>query len=99
MGVTAFFARNHFPFPGVIGPAIMIWEPIGAGLLILGVAVRWVGLLYAIEMIVAIVWVRIPASGWLGSDLERMLLAGGLILYLTGGGKLALEEMWRRRPA
>src|SRR5207302_4923063 len=51
---------------------------VGGILLVLGWATRWLGLLFAIEMLVATFWVQMPAKGWNGSELERMLLAGGI---------------------
>jgi hypothetical protein len=33
-------------------------------------------------------------QGWNSSELERMLLAGGIVFFLVGPGKLAIDEVW-----
>ena len=55
------------------------------------------GLLFAIEMLVATFWVQMPAKGWNGSELERMLLAGGITLCFAGAGKLAIDQVWWKK--
>jgi putative oxidoreductase len=97
--VSAFFAKVSIPLPGLMGPFIAALELVGGILLLLGVATRWLGLLFAIEMAVATFWVKIPAQGWNSSDLERMLLAAGITLFLAGAGKLAIDEVWLEKKA
>jgi len=80
-----------------MGPVIEVLELIGGMLLVLGGATRWLGLLFAMEMLVAMFWVQMPAKGWNGSELERMLLAGGITLFFTGAGKLAIDQVWPKK--
>ena len=49
------------------------------------------------EMLVAMFWVQMPAKGWNGSELERVLLAGGITLFFTGAGKLAIDQVWPKK--
>jgi putative oxidoreductase len=92
--VSAFFAKLSIPIPGLMGPFISVLE-LGGGILpLLGLATRWLGLLFALEHIVTTFWVKVPMQGWHSSELERMLLAGGIVLFLVGPGKLAIDEVW-----
>jgi len=93
-GVTAFFAKVGIPAPGVMGPFVAILEVVGGVLLIVGLATRWISLLFAIEMIVTTLWVQIPARGWNASDLDRALLASSLLLVLAGSGIASLDAIW-----
>jgi len=92
--VTAFFAKVGIPAPGVMGPFVAILEVVGGVLLIVGLATRWISLLFAIEMIVTTLWVQIPARGWNASDLDRALLASSLLLVLAGSGIASLDAIW-----
>ena len=92
--VSPFFATLSIPLPGVMGPFIAVLELAGGILLLLGLAGRWLGLLFALEHIVTTFWVKVPMQGWNSSELERMLLAGGIVLFLAGPGKLAIDEVW-----
>jgi len=98
-GVSAFFAKVSIPLPGLMAPVIAILELVGGLLLLAGVATRWVGLLFAIEMIVTTFWVQIPGGGWGASDLDRSLLAGGILLLLAGAGRAAVDERWLEKGA
>ena len=94
---SAFFAKVSIPLPELVGPGIAVLELIGGMLLVLGWATRWLGLLFAMEMLVAMFWVQMPAKGWNGSELERVLLAGGITLFFTGAGKLAIDQVWPKK--
>ena len=83
--------------PELTGPVIAVLELVGGILLVLGWATRWLGLLFAIEMLVATFWVQMPAKGWNGSELERMLLASGITLFFAGAGKLAIDQLWPKK--
>jgi putative oxidoreductase len=85
------FEKMGIPMPGVMGPFIAGLEVVGGILLIIGLATRWIGLLFAIEMLVATVYVKLP-NGWNASDLERMLLVCSLLLFLGGAGRLAVDR-------
>src|SRR5216110_2289817 len=80
-----------------MGLVFAVLELIGGMLLVLGWATRWLGLLFAMEMLVAMFWVQMPAKGWNGSELERVLLAGGIALFFTGAGKLAIDQVWPKK--
>lgn len=95
--VTASFGRMGMPMPGLSGPFIVLLELVGGSLLLLGIASRWLGLLFAIQFVVATFSVKLPTAGWIGARLDLMLLAGGLLLFLAGPGRAAVDEIWLER--
>ena len=97
-GVSAYFAKVSIPLPVVMAPFIAGLELVGGILLILGLATRVVGGLFALEMLVTTLWVKIPSSGWNASDLDRMLLVACVLFVLAGPGAAALDRLWWERP-
>jgi putative oxidoreductase len=92
-GVAEFFAKIGIPMPGVMAPFVAGLELIGGVLLVLGLATRWIGLLFTCEMLVTTLYVQLPAKGWNGADLDRMLLAAALLLVLAGPGAAAVDSL------
>jgi putative oxidoreductase len=90
-GVVGFFSKLGLPAPGLLAPFIAGLELIGGILLILGIGTRWISVLFACEMLVTTVLIQIPAKGWNGADLDRMLLAASLLFILAGPGALAVQ--------
>jgi len=101
--VTGSFVKMGIPAPGVAAPFIAALELVGGALLILGIATRWLGLLFAIQFVVATFYVKLPV-GWPGARLDLMLLVGGVLLFFAGPGHAAVDEVWlekteAKRPA
>jgi putative oxidoreductase len=98
--VAASFAKMGIPAPQVMGPFIAGLELIGGICLIVGLLTRLFGLLFSCEMLVTTLLIQLPMRGWNGSELDRMLLASGVLLLLAGPGKLAIDQFWleRARP-
>lgn len=96
--VSAYFAKISIPFPGLMAPFIATLEVIGGILLILGLITRVVSTLFAVEMLVTTVWVKLAlGAGWNASDLDRMLLVACVLLVLAGPGAAALDRLWLER--
>jgi len=95
--VASNFAKMGMPMPGLTGPFIALLELIGGALLVVGLAGRWVGLLFAVEFIVAAFVVKLPTVGFAGARLDLMLLAGGVLLFLAGSSRLSIDEVWLER--
>ncbi len=93
----AFFAKHGFPLPVVTGWFIALLEFFGAVALIVGLFVRLLGVLYALEFIVASVWVQLPSTGYPQARLLFMLIAGGLALYMIGAGPLSIDAQWQEK--
>ena len=96
-GASAFFAKAAIPFPGLMAPFIAVLELVGGILLLLGVATRVMAGLFAVEMLVTTLWVKIPSAGWNASDLDRMLLVACVLFVLAGPGAAALDRLWWER--
>jgi putative oxidoreductase len=97
--VAAGFRQMGIPAPHVMGPFVAFLELLGGMCLIVGLGTRLLGLLFAVQMAVATLWVKIPAQGWNASDLDRMLLVAGLLFFLAGPGRAALDRVWSGREA
>ncbi len=96
--VTVSMIRSHIPFPEVMAGYIMALEFIGGMLLLVGLAGRWLGLLYVAEFVVVVFYVQVPARGWFDSRLPIMMLAGALMLLVAGSGRASLDDLlWHRR--
>jgi putative oxidoreductase len=98
--VVASFGKMGIPAPQVTGPFIAGLELIGGICLIVGLLTRPFGFLFACEMLVTTLLVLLPMRGWNASELDRMLLASGVLLLIAGPGKLAIDQFWleRARP-
>ncbi|MGY5765738.1 DoxX family protein [Brachybacterium sp. DNPG3] len=97
-GVSDAFAGMGIPLPGITGPVVAVVELVGGALLILGVATPIVGLVLAVDMLVAALQVHlaqgvfIDQGGW---ELVGALGAGALLLAAVGPGRLSLDALLR----
>ncbi len=90
MGVRSFFSGLGLPAETAIFIAVI--EVVGGIMLILGIAPRIAALVLGVEMIVALILVAIPHGAY---ELEVMLAAAALAVFLVGGGRYALYSMER----
>jgi len=93
-GTIEYFAKLGFPLPVITAWFIALLELGGGIALILGVFVRYLGLLYAIEFVVASFWVKLPMQGYAAARLDLMLLAGAIALYFLGAGRWSIDSVW-----
>jgi putative oxidoreductase len=97
-GVVGMWEKLHLFAPPLLGPVHAVVEFGGGILLIAGLLTRLVGLLLAIDMIGALVIVKIPATqfaqrgGW---SLEWQALWIALALLAGGGGAFSLDGLLR----
>jgi putative oxidoreductase len=96
-GTIAYFTKLDFPVPVITAWFITLLELIGGIALILGLFVRYFGLLYTIEFIVAAFWVKLPAQGFAAARLDLMILAGATALYFLGAGRWSIDSTWLER--
>jgi putative oxidoreductase len=89
-GAEGFFGTLGLP-PGAATFVALI-EVVGGLMLILGIAPRLAGLVLGIEMLVALVLVSVPNGVY---ELELMLAAAALAIFLAGAGRLSLYSMER----
>ncbi|MBI3636274.1 MAG: DoxX family protein [Candidatus Rokubacteria bacterium] len=98
-GVSRAFAGFGIPVPGIAGPFIAVLELVGGALLILGLAGRWLGLLFAIEFVVAAFYVKFPGPGFNAGRIDIMLLAGAILVFLNGSGNTSIDGVWLEKEA
>lgn len=98
-GVTGFFTQIGAPLPGITAPLVSILEFGGGLALILGLLTPVVALLFAADMLGAILLVHLPAGFNVaegGYEFVLTLLAASLALALTGPGAYALDALLGR---
>jgi putative oxidoreductase len=97
-GVTGAFSHMGVPMPGIMGPFVGLLEFFGGIALILGLLTRLFALGFAIDMLVAILLVKL-ASGFSHFELEFLLCMSGVALLFMGGGEFSVDAMLGRRKA
>lgn len=90
---VGFFGKVGIPIPSVSGPFITLLETVGGLALIVGLFTRYLGILYAIQFVVAayLQWFFF-SKGYGGAELELMLLFAGVLLATNGGGAYSLDR-------
>jgi putative oxidoreductase len=99
-GVGQLFAQSGVPLPAISGPANVLFEFVGGAAMILGLAVPIVGVLMALNMAGA--WIFVHTSGLFAMDRngpELVIALGllGLVLAVTGSGRFGLDHLIVRR--
>ncbi len=99
-GVGQLFAEAGVPLPALTGPANVLFELVGGIAMVLGVAVPVIGVLMALNMAGA--WLFVHTSGLFAMDHngpELVIALGllGLVLAVTGSGRLGLDPLIVRR--
>jgi len=89
-GVTGAFTQMGVPFPGVMGPLIGLLEFFGGIALVVGFLTRLLGVAFAFDMLGAILLVQLK-KGFSGYELEFLLLAASVTLFLTGAGRFSVD--------
>jgi putative oxidoreductase len=100
-GFEGFVASLGFPAPGVLAWVVILLELVGGGALIVGLLVRPIALLFAIEMVVTIATVKldlgIAPEGASGLELDLALLAAAIVLVILGPGRASVDHDVLRR--
>jgi putative oxidoreductase len=91
-GVTGAFTQMGVPFPGFMGPFIGLLEFFGGIALVTGFVTRPIALVFAFDMLAAILLVQLK-RGFSGYELEFLLLGSSLALFLTGGGRFSVDAL------
>ena len=99
-GVGRLFEQAGVPLPALIGPANVLFELVGGIAMILGVGVPVVGVLMALNMAGA--WIYVHTSGLFamdGNGPELVIALGllSLVLAATGSGRFGLDHLIARR--
>jgi putative oxidoreductase len=92
-GVTTLFGTTYgLPVPQAFAVAAGLIEFVGGILLVIGLFTRWVGLLVFCEFTVAAFYVRWRLQGYMDARLEMLMLCCGLLMFLTGPGRAAIDR-------
>jgi putative oxidoreductase len=102
-GSTRAFTQMGVPAPTITAPAVAILEVAAGVALILGLLTRLAALGLAINMLGAIVFVRLKGGFFIpnGAEYEIMLCVACIALVVAGAGALSIDEAIasRRSPA
>ena len=99
-GTAGFFASVGVPLPTVSAWFATLVELVGGGLLVLGLAVPVAGLLLAVDMIGAWLFVHrgsgvfVADGGW---ELVLALGVGSLVLAAVGAGRYSIDHLLASR--
>ena len=99
-GVTGFLASLGFPLPEVFAVILIAVELLGGIALIVGLGTRVAAKLTTIVALVALLTVHISKGFFIsdgGYEFIMLLLAASVSLMLTGGGKWALDDFFRKQ--
>jgi putative oxidoreductase len=94
----AFLGQMGVPLPTLMGYVVTLVEVVGGVLLIVGLLSRLAALLLTIDLVVAILLVKVnvgflsPPQGGAGAELELALIAGFLVILLAGPGRLSVDH-------
>ncbi|MEV4737250.1 MULTISPECIES: DoxX family protein [unclassified Microbacterium] len=94
-GTIGSFAGMGVPLPEIAAPVVAFVELIGGGMLVLGLFTRLAGVLLAVDMLVALVLVHLPAGLWVGDggyEFVAVLGAVALALAFTGAGRFSVDR-------
>ncbi|MEY2459647.1 MAG: putative oxidoreductase [Acidimicrobiaceae bacterium] len=97
-GVSGAFTHMGVPLPGFTGPFIGLLEFFGGIALLWGFLTRPIALLFVFDMLFAIILVKLK-GGFSGYELEFLLCASSLALFLTGGGSFSVDALLGRRAS
>ncbi|AXL13415.1 DoxX family protein [Microbacterium foliorum] len=101
-GTIGSFEGMGIPFPEIAAPLVAFVELIGGILLALGLFTRPVGVILAVDMIVALFAVHLPAGLWVGEggyEFVAVLGAAALALAFSGAGRFSLDGAFLRGRA
>lgn len=95
-GVGGFLDSLGVPIPDVMAYVLTFGELIGGALLIIGLLTRLVAVLFIVEMIIAILLVKIDigliAQGGAGAELDLSLIAAMFAVATMGPGSLSVDR-------
>jgi putative oxidoreductase len=96
-GFGQFLDQLGVPLPGLMAWVVTLVELLGGILLILGLLSRLAALLLTIDLVVAILLVKVnvgliaPPEAGAGAELDFALIAGFLAILLLGPGRVSLD--------
>ena len=86
--VAGFLHSTGVPFASFWAVVVIAVETVGAACVLLGIFTRLWAACMAVEMVVAILAVKLPQGG--NIELEGLLFAGAITLFALGDGPLSI---------
>jgi len=97
IGATAHMLSGiGFPIATIFAVILITIETIGALCVLLGILTRAWAAVMAVEMVVAILAVKLPGGG--NFEMEALLLAGAVTLVALGDGPLSVAVRFKHSP-
>jgi putative oxidoreductase len=94
IGATAHMLSGiGIPFATIFAVILITIETVGAACVLLGILTRAWAAVMAVEMVVAILAVKLPGGG--NFELEALLLAGAVTLVALGDGPLSVAVRFK----
>ena len=97
--VTEGMTKYGLPAPGVFAFLAGWGELVGGLALLAGLFGRWLGLFFAIQFAIAFFWVKLRMQGFGAGRLDLMLMVAGLLFFIAGPGRAAIDAWWLERPS
>ncbi|HEY2825280.1 MAG TPA: DoxX family protein [Gemmatimonadales bacterium] len=100
-GTANFFGASGIPFPGLSAAVVMTLEIVGGLAIMFGFFTRWFAIPLAIDMLVAVLLIRIKGGFYApdGAEFELTLMGACLTLALLGSGGVSVDEAIKQRMA
>lgn len=100
-GLTGFFTQSHVPLPALTAWVNMILETAGAVALAAGLGTRIVAVLFACDMLGAILMIHLKNGFFLptGYEFVLLLMIASITLAIAGGGAATVDDVIARRKA
>lgn len=92
--VAAAMTQYGLPAPALWAYVVGTTELLGGLALLAGVFTRWVGLVYAAQAVVTL-GIRLRFEAPVLVQFDMLLIAAGVLFFLSGPGRLAVDEHWR----
>jgi putative oxidoreductase len=95
-GVGQLYAQSGVPLPAITGPANVLFEFVGGVAMILGLAVPVVGVLMALNMVGAWIFVHTSALFAMDHNGPELVITIGLlslVLAAVGSGRFGLDHL------
>jgi putative oxidoreductase len=92
-GVGQLFAQSGIPLPTITGPANVLFEFVGGIAMVLGLAVPIVGVLMAVNMVGAWIFVHTSALFAMDHNGPELVITLGLVLAVIGSGRIGLDHL------
>ena len=98
-GATNAFAQMGVPAPSITAPLVAVVELAGGLALIFGLLTRLAALALAIDMLVAVVLVKLKGGFFIpnGAEFEILLCVACVALVVAGAGALSIDEAIAKR--